>query len=332
MKYVQALSSETVKMLERLYRQSQHHRVRQRAHCILMSSQGFRMAQLMVMFEVSRKTIYNWLTAWETGKLIGLYDEVGRGRKPTFTSVQQAEIRAWVKAEPRNLKLVLNKIKEKWGIKVSKDTVKRVLKSLGMTWRRIRKVVAGTPDEQDYQDKCQHLEDLKRLDERGEIDLHYFDETGFCLVPYVPYAWQDKEETIALSSQLSQRLNVLGLMTRSNNLYVYVFEGRITSDIVIAYLDKFSDTLHKRTVVVLDQASIHTSKAVEDKCQEWQQKQLELFWLPPYSPQLNLIEILWRFIKYQWLPFEAYQDWNSLVQSVETVLKEVGSEYVINFA
>jgi DDE superfamily endonuclease len=41
--------------------------------------------------------------------------------------------------------------------------------------------------------------------------------------------------------------------------------------------------------------------------------------LPAYSPQLNLIEILWRFIKYQWLEFSAYKDWNSLVEAVENI-------------
>jgi transposase len=85
-------------------------------------------------------------------------------------------------------------------------------------------------------------------------------------------------------------------------------------------------------VVVLDRASIHTSQAVDAMRAEWAERQLEIFWLPAYSPQLNLIEILWRFIKYQWLEFSAYKDWNSLVEAVENILKEVGKKYVINFA
>jgi transposase len=101
---------------------------------------------------------------------------------------------------------------------------------------------------------------------------------------------------------------------------------------VIAVLDQFSQTRQQRTVVVLDRASIHTSQAVDAMRVEWAERQLEIFWLPAYSPQLNLIEILWRFIKYQWLEFSAYEDWNSLVEAVENILKEVGKKYVINFA
>lgn len=132
---------------------------------------------------VSRKTVHNWLRAWETEKFIGLYDQPGRGRKPTFTAKQKEQIRDWVKQDPKNLKQVLAQVKKVWGISVSKDTIKRVLKALNMSWHRMRRVVNGQPNPQDYRQKQQHLDVLKQRDEQGEIDLRYFDETGFCLTP-----------------------------------------------------------------------------------------------------------------------------------------------------
>ena len=80
------------------------------------------------------------------------------------------------------------------------------------------------------------------------------------------------------------------------------------------------------------QASIHTLHAILDKLEEWKERGLTIFELPTYSPQLNLIEILWRFIKYTWLEIDAYSSWQSLVSSVEKILKEFGDNYVINFA
>ena len=82
----------------------------------------------------------------------------------------------------------------------------------------------------------------------------------------------------------------------------------------------------------MDQASIHTSSAIEQKLVEWKTQQVELFWLPPYSPKLNLIEILWRFMKYEWIELNAYDSWQNLVKYVEKVLREFGDKYVINFA
>lgn len=227
---------------------------------------------------------------------------------------------------------MLTQIKKQWGITVSIDTVKRVLKAVFMSWRRLKRGCCGEPDPIEYAQKQKQLEDLRKLHYTGEIDLRYLDETGFCLIPYVPYAWQEKGKTIELSSCRSQRLNVLGLLNQDNELEAYIFEGKITSEVVICCLDKFCQTIKKKTVVVLDKASFHCSNKIREKIDEWKDKQLELFWLPAYSPELNLIEILWRFMKYEWIEIDAYDSWISLVNYVEKVLREFGNEYVINFA
>lgn len=54
--------------------------------------------------------------------------------------------------------------------------------------------------------------------------------------------------------------------------------------------------------------------------------------LPAYCPELNLIEILWRFIKYHWLPFSAYLSFGNLVEEIEIILAEIGSVFKIHFA
>ena len=54
-------------------------------------------------------------------------------------------------------------------------------------------------------------------------------------------------------------------------------------------------------------------------------------YLPSYSPELNLIEILWRFIKYYWLPFSAYTSFQSLCKAVEDILTHFGTDYTITF-
>ncbi|WP_229643033.1 transposase, partial [Waterburya agarophytonicola] len=73
-------------------------------------------------------------------------------------------------------------------------------------------------------------------------------------------------------------------------------------------------------------------KAFQKKISEWSEKKLKIFWLPTYSPQLNLIEILWGFMKYEWIESQAYTSWNNLVEYVENILKDFGTKYTINFA
>ena len=87
---------------------------------------------------------------------------------------------------------------------MSHKTVERVLKSLGLSWRRIRRKPKDEPSPVEYQQKSEQLDRFKRLDKAGVIDLRYFDESGFCLVPYVPYAWQEKENTIEVETSRSK--------------------------------------------------------------------------------------------------------------------------------
>lgn len=65
---------------------------------------------------------------------------------------------------------------------------------------------------------------------------------------------------------------------------------------------------------------------------EWKDKKLKIFWLPSYFSQLNLIKILWRFMKYEWIEIDAYQSWDNLVNYVEKIIRDFGEKYVINFA
>jgi transposase len=85
-------------------------------------------------------------------------------------------------------------------------------------------------------------------------------------------------------------------------------------------------------VVVIDNASIHTSDEFAERLPYWKKHGLIIKYLSPYSPELNLIEILWRRIKYTWLPFSAYACLNALSEALETILSHVGSEYQITFA
>jgi len=285
----------------------------------------------MKIFMVSRFTIYNWLNAWEERKLVGLYDTKGKGRKPKLNPKQKEQVIQWAKHFPKNIKKIAALILDQFSISVSEKTIKRILKHYRFTWRRIRKRVNGKPDPLEYQEKKEALQQLKLQDEQGIIDLRYFDESGFCLIPYIPYAWQLRNETVEIETQKSERLNVLGFLNRDNNLTAYTFYGNIDSEVVIACIDDFTKDLEKETVLVIDNAKIHTSEALKSKIQEWKEKGLELFYLPTYSPELNLIEILWRFIKYEWIEFSAYKSFQHLVEYVENVIKNFGAEYQINF-
>ena len=331
MRFIQNLSPETIHLLQRVYQKSKHHRVRQRAQCILLSYQGYMINELAHIFNVDRVTIHNWFRNWESRRFAGLYDKKGKGRHQTFNQEQKEQIREWIKLYPKNLNKVIELVKQEFDLSTSRSTLKRILKSLKWTWRRIRRKVKDYPDPEVYKQKKEDLEALIAEDQEGIIDLRYYDESGFCLVPYIPYAWQEPGDTIAIESGHSQRLNVLGLMNKRNELEAMTIEGSVDSHVVIHFFDQFCQMLPGPTVVVMDNASIHTSEAFQEAIPKWEQQGMSIFYLPAYSPELNLIEILWRFMKYEWIEFWAYASFADLIQYVEGVIKDFGSKYKINF-
>ncbi len=85
-------------------------------------------------------------------------------------------------------------------------------------------------------------------------------------------------------------------------------------------------------MVVLDNAPIHHGRAVRQRRDTWQERGLFVFYLPTYSPHLNIAEILWHKLKYEWLRPEDYADAPTLHYQVWLALKAVGKSLRINFS
>jgi hypothetical protein len=91
---------------------------------------------------------------------------------------------------------------------------------------------------------------------------------------------------------------VLGFLTRHNALVSYVIEGRVDTAVVIEGFEQLSQQLNKMPYVFLDNASIRKAREFIQHILHWVKRGLIIKYLPPYSPELNLIDILWRFMKY----------------------------------
>lgn len=140
MRFIQDLSLETRNLLHRLYKESQHHRVRQRAHCILLSAQGINTTVLMAIFSVDRITIYNWFAAWDRQRFAGLYDKKGRGRPLKLTEEEQRKAQQYLEQHPRDVKKVVYLIEQETAKRVSTKTIKRLVKKTAMSGNGSKKL------------------------------------------------------------------------------------------------------------------------------------------------------------------------------------------------
>lgn len=176
------------------------------------------------------------------------------------------------------------------------------------------------------------MQELERLSEQGLIDLFYGDESRVSSEGYVPYGWQFPGEDIAIAVRKGYALNIFGLISRSNLCHWTSTESSINGQFLVEYLDRFCLSLKKQTFLVLDNASVHRSKAFRERLRAWQARGLFIFFLPPYSPHLNIAETLWRKLKKEWLNPEDYRDKETLFYAVNRCMANVGEYLTINFS
>ncbi len=193
-------------------------------------------------------------------------------------------------------------------------------------------MTAGKPTEAEYNQGVQDLQTLMTLSTLKHIDLYFADESGFSRLPQIPYGWLPKGKQTGILSDSKRVMNVFGLMSLDQKLYTYPVKGTINSDFICQALDDFCSTITLPTVVVLDQATWHTAASIQDRMQEWQSKNLFLFFLPKYSPHLNAIEILWRKIKYKWLKPKDYLSEQDLKDAIFHIFQNFGKLFQINFS
>lgn len=183
-----------------------------------------------------------------------------------------------------------------------------------------------------YQLKKDYLYELEGLAAKNLIDVYYADETQVSMTPCVPYGWQFKEEKVGMPTSKEGKINCFGMISRSNDFVWTTTTNPINSHFIIEQMDRFSFSIKKPTVVVLDNAKPHTAASIKERLAFWQNRGLHLFYLPVYSPHLNLAEILWRKLKYEWLKPEDYLTKEELFYSLNRAFAAIGNELKINFS
>jgi transposase len=164
------------------------------------------------------------------------------------------------------------------------------------------------------------------------IDLFFGDESHFCSEGYVPRGWQFADEEVSIDVEKGFKINALALISRSVKCVWETTTANINSAFVIKFLDGFAETIQKETFIVLDNASIHKSKLMQAQMAKWQEKGLYIFFLPPYHPEFNIAETLWRILKTLEIRPKDYDTVESLDQRLSERLDSIAQKWTIEFS
>ena len=226
---------------------------------------------------------------------------------------------------------VVDYVAQKWGLEISCQSIRRFLHKHGFRWKRKRKWPSKNRDETLIDFFKGEMKVLQKLEDEGEIDLLYYDEAGFSLQSYVPYGWQKIGKTERIPATQGGNVTVMGFINRNSEGQFQLMKKAPKATDILAFFDQLANTIHRKTILILDKASTHTAKIIKERIPTWRKKRLFLQYLPTAAPELNLIEILWRVAKYKWLTPDSYKSKNDLVNDLDTIFNSIGAQYRVNY-
>jgi transposase len=173
-------------------------------------------------------------------------------------------------------------------------------------WKRTRQSHRDNQDPVERECKQADLDMLECAAAAGEIDLFYADESGFSLWMPVTYSYyfQGRQKRQEQTPSKGRRVSILGLFHPLLGFIYGLVLGSFNSKRYIKMMDEQAQQAHqvlthtgRIRVIVQDNGPIHTSKAVQQKWPEWQEKGLYMFFLAKYCSEMNPIEGEWHQIK-----------------------------------
>lgn len=282
-------------------------------------------------------TITNYLKGYIKGGLAGTLED--RYYRPTsslepFLECLKCSFRA---APVADAKQAVARVESLTGVRLSESQIRRFMKGLGM---KVRKAcsIPGKADPQ-LQFEFYTLELLPRLEEagKGERKVFFVDAAHFVMGAFLGMIWCFAR-VLVKTPPGRKRYNILGAIESHDHELISVrTTENINSTSVVALLDAIHEKYPDSEVtLVMDNASYQRCYFVRDHARDLG---IELLFLPSYSPNLNLIERLWKLTKRRCLTNRYYSDFKSFCNAIDWCLddltgplqKELASLMTLNF-
>ena len=157
------------------------------------------------------------------------------------------------------------------------------------------------------------------------ICLKYLDESGCCCQSPTDYGYakRGQQKRIRQRKRRGRRINIFGVWQPKVQFDYALMLGTLKSKTFVRLMhwqaqqaEQHFNTTGQWTVIVLDNASIHRSRYAKPYYERWQQQGLLLFFLPPYSPQMNRIEDEWLHLKRDELASQVFEDEFDLAMAI----------------
>lgn len=330
------------KLLEAM-KETQDKKWYRRLKIVDLSGQGHSVPTLAYMFNLGQQTIRTYIHRYNQNGIDGLNPDYGQGRDlaldwtkdqwlallgqaPSQFEALDSGAQNWTQA------LMVEYLAAYHQVHITQAAVSVMLKRVGVRWKRAKARVKS-PDPL-YVVKRQRVEFLKAQAQNGTLTSHeathpppgmakpalffYLDSTDLHWCPEVGPTYMETGQQLKVNTPGYDNpwLALFGSLAFPSGEGVYSIHEHKRHQELIYHLQLLMNTYPDCFLfVVADNASAHTTSKVTSFCQE-HGHQLELVFLPTYSPHLNLIERLWRVMRYQVTKNQFFDSLDLLAKAV----------------
>jgi len=216
-------------------------------------------------------------------------------------------------------------IYNRYGIRLSQVSVGRLLAKLGLTCQRplFRAVEQNRSLVEEWTRNEFPAIKARAVAENAEI--FFGDESAIRSDHHAGTTWAPSGETpVVRTTGKRYRLNMLSAISAKGGLNFMVCTGTVAAPQFCEFLDRLMHGRRRKIFLIVDGHSMHKAKAVQAHIARFEGR-LELFFLPPYSPELNPDELVWNHVKTHTVGKMICQTFEELQQNVESFLTRLQS-------
>lgn len=297
--------------------------IRKRLDSIYWISQGLSRKAVAGRSGVHRNSVKNYVKMYNKGGMEALSSFQYRGSDSILKN-QRTTLAAYFKEHPpRTSKEASARVEELTGTKLGLSEMRRFMHKIGM-----KPIKTGhVPAKADVEKQQLFLEDtllpLLEKAKNGQCHLFFMDAAHFVLLPFVGILWCFARVFIKAAAGRN-RINVLGALNAITlKMETVVNTSYVNAETIAELLKKLKHRYNALPIyVVLDNARYQHCDFI---IQLAKNLGIQLLFLPPYSPNLNLIERIWRYIKKDVLGTKYFECAQKFHDAINQALFEINN-------
>jgi len=290
------LSKDELADLRRAHKSEHYRRSADKIKCIVLLGSGWTLEEVKDALLLDEETLRSYVKKYQEGGLPALLKVEFKGSEPQLSI---AEVEQLCKALNTQIFLTtqsaIDYVKKKFDITYSQSGMRDLLHRLNYEYKK-PKLVPGNPDHEAQEIFAKQYEEFM-LNKPANVEVLFADAVHPQHNTMAAYGWIKRGEKREIQTNSGRaRLNLHGAMN-AETLEITVIESEtVDDDSTIQLLEILEKkyALAATIFVILDNAKYHYSRKVRRFLES---SKIQLIFLPSYSPNLNLIERLWKFFK-----------------------------------